>query len=64
MFPDEMYDAIDMMIELCSDEQQKLGMKSVREMLCDFDDQNWLMMDDVSECNRWLATYLSCKPNK
>ena len=36
MVTDEMMDAIDKLIEICSDEEQAKGMKSVREMLADF----------------------------
>lgn len=60
MVTDEMMDAIDMMIEICSDEKQALGMKSVREMLGDFDEGWWLNMDQLSECYDWLERYLSC----
>ena len=61
MVTDEIVDAIDMMIEICSDEKQALGMKSVREMLCDFDEGCWLCMERPTDCYEWLEQYLSCK---
>lgn len=61
MLTDEMVDAIDIMIDLCSSKEQALGMASVREMLCDFDEANWIDIVDTPECHDWLANYLSCK---
>ena len=61
MITDEVLDAIDMLIEICSNKEQALGMKSVREMLCDFDQGGWLCMERPSDCYEWLENYLSCK---
>lgn len=61
MVTDEMLDAIDMMIEICSNEEQVKGMASVREMLCDFSENGWLCLYEPSECYDWLENYLSCK---
>lgn len=63
MVTDEMMDAIDMLIELCSNEEQKKGMKSVREMLADFDENGWLNTERPSDCYDWLEQYLSCRRN-
>ena len=63
MVTDEMMDAIDMLIELCSNEEQKIGMKSVREMLADFDEGGWLSTERPSDCYDWLEQYLSCQRN-
>ena len=63
MVTDEMMDAIDMLIELCSNEEQKIGMKSVREMLADFDEGEWLSTERPSDCYDWLEQYLSCQRN-
>lgn len=60
MITDEIMDAIDMLIEICSNEEQAKGMKSVREMLADFDGGGWLCMVEPSECYEWLEHYLSC----
>jgi hypothetical protein len=60
MVTDEIMDAIDMLIHLCSDESQKKGMCSVREMLADFDENGWLNTENPSECYEWLEQYLSC----
>lgn len=62
MITEEIVDAIDTLISMCSDEQQVLGMKSVREMLCDYSEREWCDMD-VSEARVWLEQYLSCKKN-
>ena len=64
MITDEIMDALDMMIELCTDKQQKLGIVAVKEMLGDFDEQAWLNMDNPSECKEWLSEYLGCESTK
>ncbi|EHF00005.1 hypothetical protein [Enterocloster citroniae] len=61
MVTDEMMDAIDKLIEICSDEEQAKGMKSVREMLADFDEAGWLCTKRSSDCYKWLEGYLSCE---
>lgn len=63
MVTDEMMDAIDMLIEICSNEEQKKGMESVREMLVDFDEGGWLNTERPSDCYDWLEQYLSCRRN-
>jgi len=59
MITDEIVEAIDAMIDLCSDRKQALGMASVREMLCDLDVDNWPSMSE-NERKEWLAGFLSC----
>lgn len=61
MVTDEMMDAIDMLIEICSNEEQKKGMESVREMLADFVESEWLSTERPSDCYDWLEQYLSCQ---
>jgi len=61
MITDEIMDAIDMLIEICSSEEQIKGMRSVREMLGDFDEGGWLCMPEPSECYEWLEQYLRCE---
>lgn len=63
MVTDGIIDAIDMLIEICSDEEQAKGMKSVREMLADFDEGGWLSTEHPSDCYEWLEQYLSCRRN-
>lgn len=63
MVTDEMMDATNMLIELCSNEEQKKGMKSVKEMLADFDEGGWLSTERPSDCYDWLEQYLSCRRN-
>lgn len=58
MITDEIMDAIEMMIALCTNEEQKKGMEAVKEMLGDFDESAWLMMENPSECNEFLEQYL------
>ena len=60
MVTDEIMDAIDMLIEICDNEQQIKGMESIREMLTDFDECEWFMKNP-SDCHEWLKQYLSCK---
>lgn len=62
MITDEIVEAIDTMISLCSEYNQALGMASIREMLCDLDVDTWVSM---SKDNRkdWLVGFLSCVPN-
>lgn len=60
MITDEIMDAIDMMIEICSNEEQAKGMEAVREMLGDFCEGAWLCMVNPSECYEWLERYLLC----
>ena len=61
MVTDEMMDAIDMLIEICSNSEQAKGMESVREMLRDFCEEGWLCMENPSDCYDWLEQYLSCR---
>lgn len=63
MVTDEMMDAMDMLIEICSDEKQKKGMETIRGMLADFDEGVWLCTERPSDCYDWLEQYLSCRRN-
>ena len=63
MITDEIVEAMDAMIDLCSDKKQALGMASIREMLCDIDVDTWPSMSE-DERKEWLAGFLSCVPNK
>ena len=60
MVTEGMIFAIDTLVSMCSDDNQRAGMNSVREMLCDFDHDQWDDMSD-EERSEWLATFLSCK---
>lgn len=59
MITDEIVDAMDALIELCSDEEQKKGMSAMREMLCDWSEEIWEPMTE-DERKEWLAGYLYC----
>lgn len=63
MITEDIVFAIDDMINLCSDSNQALGMASIREMLCDFDADQWASMN-ADQQKEWLAGYLSCSPKK
>ena len=63
MVTNEMMDAIAMMIERCSNKEQAKGMKSVRKMLADFDEDGWLSIERPSNRHEWLEQYLSCRRN-
>lgn len=56
MIDDGIVEAIDHMIDLCSDPAQQAGMISLREMLCDYYDG----MTGDENFNEWLQGYLSC----
>lgn len=56
MITDEIIDTIDMLIEMCGSKEQKNGMESVKEMLMDFDDHEWLNMEE-SERREWVKEY-------
>ena len=60
MITDEIMDAIEMMIEICSNEEQAKGMEAVKEMLGDFEEGGWLSMVNPSERYEWLEQYLAC----
>lgn len=60
MVTDEMLDAIDMMIEICGNEEQAKGMRAVAEMLGDFEEGSWLCTENPSDCQEWLGKYLPC----
>ena len=64
MITDEIMESIDMLIEICSNKEQVKGMKSVREMLADFDESVWINTKNPSDRHEWLSQYLSCKPNE
>lgn len=57
MITEGIINAIDLMIEQCDNEEQKRGIISVREMLCDFDHDVW---DETEQSHRieWLKSFL------
>ena len=57
MITDAIVEAMDMMIDMCSNKEQALGMTSIREMLCDFDEITWI---DTEDKEGWLEQFLSC----
>lgn len=61
MITDGIVDAMDNLIELCSDENQKNGMEAMREMLCDWSEEIW-DPSSTEERREWLIPYLNCKP--
>lgn len=63
MITEEIVFAIDDMIALCSNEEQAMGMRSLREMLCDLDVDTWPSMSEA-ERKEWLAGFLSCEAKK
>ena len=52
MIDDIVVEAMDALIEMCSNRQQELGMCSIREMLCDLDADEFPRMseDEKEEC--------------
>lgn len=63
MITDKIMEAIDMMIDICSDEEQAKGMSSIREMLADYDEDNWSDLDDCGAREEWLEQFLLCEKN-
>ncbi len=59
MIDDTIIEAMDALIEMCSDRQQELGMCSIREMLCDLDTDEYPGMSSA-EKEAWLEQFLSC----
>lgn len=62
MITEEIVFAIDDMIELCTSEEQAKGMRSLREMLCDFDGDVWASTNEADR-REWLSGFLSCPPH-
>lgn len=59
MIDDIAVEAMDALIEMCSNRQQELGMCSIREMLCDLDADEFPCMSE-DEKAEWLEQFLSC----
>ena len=57
MIADEIIEAIDIMITLCKDKQQALGMIAIKEMLEDYDEAHYIS-STMEEKNNWLFEYL------
>lgn len=64
MINDKIMEAIDMMIDICSDEEQAKGISSVREMLADYDEDNWSDLADSGVRGEWLGQFLTCEKKK
>ena len=62
MITDEIVEAMDLMIGLCSDRSQAMGMDAMREMLCDLDVDNWPSMNK-EERKEWLISFLNPQMN-
>ena len=59
MINDILVEALDMMIDLCSDEQQATGMSSMREFICDYCESDWAPLSPEEKRER-LKQYMSC----
>ena len=59
MITDSIVEAMDTLIDLCSDPSQKLGMETMREMLCDWSEEIW-DPSSPEERQQWLKPYLCC----
>lgn len=57
MITDQIMEAIDMMLELCEDEREAFGISALRDMLGDFDSDEWSLMS-TTECRDWIKQYL------
>lgn len=63
MINDSLVNAIDMMIDLCSDKTQAAGMSSLREFICAFCEEEWEPLS-ATEKQESIEQYLSCPPKK
>lgn len=63
MITDSIVNAMDDLIDLCSDASQKNGMESMREMLCDWSEEIWTP-SSTAERREWLIPYLRCQSAK
>ena len=63
MINDIIVEAMDMMIDMCSDKQQAIGMLSLREMLCDFAEDDFAPMSQ-EEKYEFIKQHLSCEANE
>lgn len=60
MKQNSLIEAIETMIAMCSDENQKMGIQSVRKMIEDWNEQGW---PTLINRNDWLSRYLNCEPS-
>lgn len=63
MITEAIVEAMDAMIDACSSDEQRKGMQSMREMLCDFDEAVWECTSE-DERLKWIELFLSCAPKK
>ena len=65
MINDTLMEAVDLMIDICSDETQALGMSSVREFLGDYCESDWTSLSRKEKIEKFRQ-YMSCevKENK
>ena len=59
MINDNLVEALDMMIDLCGDEQQSLGMSSMREFICDYCETDWTPLSGEEKREK-LKQYMNC----
>lgn len=57
MITDAIVEAMDMLVDLIANKQKKAGALSIREMLCDFAEENWAPMSE-EERTEWLEQFL------
>lgn len=62
MITDAIVGAMDTMIDLCINPEQKQGMLSLREMLCDLDEEQWYKMTPEQE-REWLSSFINDLPD-
>lgn len=62
MIDDIVVEAMDALIEMCSNRQQELGMCSIREMLCDLDADEFPCMSEDEK--RRVAGAVSLLPEE
>ena len=62
MIDDIVVEAMDALIEMCSNRQQELGMRSIRKMLCDLDADEFPCMSEDEK--RRVAGAVSLLPEE
>jgi hypothetical protein len=56
MITDEIMAAIDLMIMMCTDQSQKNGMETIKDMLGDLDENTWMSQTE-NERIKWIAEF-------
>ena len=59
MIDDKLVEALDMMIDICGNKRQALGMSSMREFICDYCEDDWAPLSPEEKREK-LMQYMNC----